>query len=249
MAIENQILKDKLAGLSQSFESIMFKKSELEISLDFLSKIIQLASENDKKLWACEKKFIDMKILKEDLNYRLVKLTDAKNIIVFNQEKVLEQTKEKLAKSKEELVLALEEKERVKGRLENLQSSHQSLVEVYEKMRKRALQANSRSLANSTEKMCTNCKKVYFEEENFNWSCKVHTSPFSDFGGVVGKRIKMHLGVKFANMSRGMMILLKRKLLMKLRAFALYFLNRHARKKDINAKTVHSTQTLKQSQT
>jgi hypothetical protein len=196
MAIENQILKDKLAGLSQSFESIMFKKSELEISLDFLSKIIQLASENDKKLWACEKKFIDMKILKEDLNYRLVKLTDAKNIIVFNQEKVLEQTKEKLAKSKEELVLALEEKERVKGRLENLQSSHQSLVEVYEKMRKRALQANSRSLANSTEKMCTNCKKVYFEEENFNWSCKVHTSPFSDFWWCCGKKDKNAPGCK-----------------------------------------------------
>ena len=31
----------------------------------------------------------------------------------------------------------------------------------------------------AAEKICVNCKKAYKDEENFNWSCKVHLSEYS----------------------------------------------------------------------
>lgn len=196
MIIENQILKDKLAGLNLSFEEIVFKKAESEMSLEILNRLAKVASEYYKKFLDCEHELNDTKFAKEDLNYRLVKLTDAKNLIVFNQEKLLEQVREKLSKSKEELHLCNEEKEKLKIRLENIQSSHQNLVEVYEKLRKRSNLANSRNQSTRIEKLCNNCKKIYNEEENFNWSCKVHTSPFNDFWWCCGKKERNAPGCK-----------------------------------------------------
>lgn len=77
-----------------------------------------------------------------------------------------------------------EELEGLKEEHEHLSKVHKSLGEEYEKNRQRVKQFRSKrkTFGQAEEKVCKRCQKVYAENENFNWSCKTHSS---DFGGEV----------------------------------------------------------------
>lgn len=60
------------------------------------------------------------------------------------------------------------------------------------------MMARQSKWSNSDQRICKLCSKEYSEKENFNWSCRIHTS---DWGGEMwwccGKRGKENTGCKF----------------------------------------------------
>lgn len=150
----------------------------------------------NEELLKTEQKYLDTHLLNEDLNYRVVKLSNAQRTLALNQEQLLSQMKEKLLKIKENEELMKDEKDRAKSKVETLENNCKILSDEYDKLRKRMKQAKFRYQGEDTERVCVNCKKLYNEEENFNWSCKVHTSQFGEFWWCCGKTDKNALGCK-----------------------------------------------------
>ena len=72
-----------------------------------------------------------------------------------------------------------EEKERFASKLENSENNYKVLTDEYEKLRNKAKQVRINITETRDEKMCKNCKRFFKDNENFNWSCKVHSSQYS----------------------------------------------------------------------
>ena len=82
---------------------------------------------------------------------------------------------------------------------QSIQKTIKSLQEDKDKMRKKITKLLQRKgNIDGSIKTCKNCAKDYTEAENFNWSCRIHTS---EFGGEMwwccGKRGKDQPGCKF----------------------------------------------------
>ena len=63
--------------------------------------------------------------------------------------------------------------------LENSENNYKVLTDEYEKLRNKAKQVRINITETRDEKMCKNCKRFFKDNENFNWSCKVHSSQYS----------------------------------------------------------------------
>lgn len=196
LLIENQIIKDKLANLYNSMDHILFQHSEnfsktlMLKTLVIHNKNLQISYEN------IEKKVLDVTLQRDDIKYRMELLVEAKNILANDQEKLIAKNKEKMLRLKELSESLTEEREKLKGKLETAEYNYKILSEEYEKLRQRAKQVKFRQIEAEEEKVCKNCKKIYKEEENFNWSCKVHSSQFSGIWWCCGKKDKNAPGCK-----------------------------------------------------
>lgn len=196
MIIENQIIKDKLAGLLYSFSQLIGKKCDADQLMHYLHSICEFGKKMSEELEKTKQAYLETCLENEDLNYRLVKLSQAKSILALNQESVLNQMKEKLQTGKEVEKMLKDEKERIKTKVETLENNFKVVSDEYDKLRKRVKQAKFRLQDDDTERVCVNCKKFYKEDENFNWSCKVHTSQFGEFWWCCGKTDKNAVGCK-----------------------------------------------------
>mmetsp|Transcript_28881 Transcript_28881/g.51473 ORF Transcript_28881/g.51473 Transcript_28881/m.51473 type:complete len:686 (-) Transcript_28881:31-2088(-) len=93
------------------------------------------------------------------------------------------------------------ENETLKDQADHLNKQFKNLGEEYEKVRQRVKQFRSKKKQYGMveEKVCKRCQKVYNEAENYNWSCKTHSS---EFGGEIfwccGKKSKDAPGCRLA---------------------------------------------------
>ena len=80
-----------------------------------------------------------------------------------------------------DIVKASDEKETLDNNLNNISKKMVEFDNEYEKMliKIRELKSKNKHLGDKEEKICKYCKKVFIEKENFNWSCRVHSSEWS----------------------------------------------------------------------
>lgn len=196
IVIENQIIKDKLANLYSSMDNILGQQSENSAKDEVIEKLIKHAKNLQEAYESSEKKYLEISMIRDDMKYRMEQIAEAKNILSNDQEKVLLKNKEKMLRMKELNDSLTEEREKLKGKLETTEYNYKILSEEYEKLRQRVKQAKFRQVEVEEEKVCKSCKKIYKEEENYNWSCKIHSSQYSGIWWCCGKKDKNAPGCK-----------------------------------------------------
>ncbi|OMJ81394.1 hypothetical protein SteCoe_18124 [Stentor coeruleus] len=196
IVIENQIIKDKLANLYSSMDNILGQQSENSIKDEIIEKLIKYAKNLQEIYESTEKKYLEISMIADDLKYRMEQLVEAKNLLANDQEKVLSKNKEKILNMKEFNNNLTEEREKLKAKLETNEYNYKILSEEFEKLRQRVKQVKFCQAEVEEEKVCKNCKKIYKEEENYNWSCKMHLSQYSGMWWCCGKKDKNALGCK-----------------------------------------------------
>lgn len=77
-----------------------------------------------------------------------------------------------------DLNLATELRDDLREKLASLEKSYKETSEELNKMRKK-LRSFRQSNRETEEKICKLCNRIYFENENFNWSCKTHLGKYS----------------------------------------------------------------------
>lgn len=86
---------------------------------------------------------------------------------------------EKLNTLVRQLEEAIEQKETYKGEQVKIEKRYKELTEEYMKLRQRMKMYKFSSANQAEDKICKNCSKLYYETENYNWSCRVHPSEWS----------------------------------------------------------------------
>ena len=98
----------------------------------------------------------------------------------------------KLASSQDELEHTVEKLKKCELEKADLQRSNKALMKRIQRM-------GTSKIADSQRNTCKTCKQDYMESENFNWSCRTHSSQWS--GAIwwcCGKQHKDAIGCKFA---------------------------------------------------
>lgn len=195
--LETQILKEKLAALYESMQNILFHKSEHAVSLYYLSHVVAQAKKTENILEETEAKLLELDKDKEGLKNHISELTHIKKNLYEEHDKMISRNREKLLRMKEMIDLGIEEKEKYKGDLEASEYNLRTISEEHEKLRQRVKIAKFRQPESESEKVCKNCKKFYHDNENFNWSCKIHSSQYSgEMWWCCGKSGEMAPGCK-----------------------------------------------------
>ncbi|OMJ83884.1 hypothetical protein SteCoe_15112 [Stentor coeruleus] len=96
---------------------------------------------------------------KEQKHTKILKFFKEKSQILNEENKALSALNESLEKNNQEL-------EHQKNTLTNETTILRKSINNY-------------IFKNKVHKVCKNCKKMYKEEENFNWSCKIHMSKYN----------------------------------------------------------------------
>ena len=96
----------------------------------------------------------------------------------------LKENQEKLVKESADLE---EEGEFLELELTKINKRTKDLTEQCEKLRQRTRQFNQKKKSENEEKSCKNCNRYYLENDNRNWSCRTHSSQFSEQYWCCGK--------------------------------------------------------------
>jgi predicted nucleic acid-binding Zn-ribbon protein len=70
------------------------------------------------------------------------------------------------------------ERDKLKEELGKVSKNYRDLLQEHEKFRVK-MRSLHKKAGSADHVMCRNCQKFYTEEDNFNWSCRVHLSDFS----------------------------------------------------------------------
>ena len=196
-ALENIILKEKLAALYNALENILSQKNKTDEFTYYLSIILDYAKKLDNTIKNNEETISNLTLMKDELNTKVLELSNYSNNLETEQEKWTNYLKDKNTRNNEFIELLTEEKERFASKLENSENNYKVLTDEYEKLRNKAKQVRINITETRDEKMCKNCKRFFKDNENFNWSCKVHSSQYSgDIWWCCGKKGELAQGCR-----------------------------------------------------
>lgn len=179
LKMENEIMGERLKGLYNSMENLSGKYSisfrltqELE---NLVQNIYSLAEYNSKteidlKVIVHERDFI------KDDYYKTAILRDE---ITSQKEIMSKRYVDKINTLTRQLEEAIEQKENNKVEQLKFEKRYKELSEEYMKLRQRMKMYKFSSANQAEDKICKNCSKLYYETENYNWSCRVHPSEWS----------------------------------------------------------------------
>lgn len=113
---------------------------------------------------------------------------------------ILTATKEKLTKLDSKLKYFADQAVLMKSSVLKYEKQVKQLSDERDKLKERIKKIMAKKgNFDQSQKTCKNCSKDYDEKENFNWSCRVHSS---EFGGEMwwccGKKGKEQAGCKFS---------------------------------------------------
>lgn len=177
--MENEVMGEKLKGLHNSIHKLLGTSSIISKLTEEFDKMLLFVNKLAKNTITMNSE------LKEVVYSRDSVLEDYYQIASIRTQ--LSSQKENLAKLFKEKTTFLqkkwEESENVKEGLRQelikLEKRHKDLTEEYIKLRQRMKQFKFNSSDQADEKICKMCSKIYFENENFNWSCRIHPSEWS----------------------------------------------------------------------
>ena len=148
-------------------------------------------------LKAGEQQITELVSVNGELTNCLNKSDLAKSSLARESDRLVIRYKDKLLRLQETISQLTCERDRLRTNLESSESNLKTLTEEHEKLRNGLKQVKYRQPEQDDEKTCKNCKKPFRDNENFNWSCKVHSSSFSgDIWWCCGKKGEIAPGCK-----------------------------------------------------
>ena len=144
-----------------------------------------------------EQQIKDLVTVNEELSKNVGELGATKHSLSQENDRLVVRYKDKMSRLQEAINLLTADRERLKTNLDASEGNLKSLTDEHEKLRNRAKQVKYYQAEREDEKACKNCKKLFRDDENFNWSCKVHSSTFSgDIWWCCGKKGEQAPGCK-----------------------------------------------------
>lgn len=132
----------------------------------------------------------DRDLLRKDYT----ELTELKSELIKQREKITKLFKEKFSSLQQELTDTIESREHYKSKHEEAEKKYVDATEEFKKFRQK-MKLKYSSIQDKEEKFCKNCQKSFFESENFNWSCRTHSSKLTgDIYWCCGKTGKDSIG-------------------------------------------------------
>ncbi|CAG9324335.1 unnamed protein product [Blepharisma stoltei] len=177
--MQNQIMGDRLIGLQTCIEDLLKVRRTEEITTKDFATFV----ESSKKLALYETELINsLKTLTEQnqiLSKDMIEIAEMKDYMKNDRDKFICRFKEKVQQIKDEMAKEREEKEKLQIKYEDIKNNYDALSDQFDRMRDKITNFKVNRNGEIEEKVCKNCKKFFFENENFNWSCQIHTSQYS----------------------------------------------------------------------
>ena len=182
LVMENDIMGEKLKGLFMSLDTLLGTHGlDSKLGEEF---IVLKKTTYEIKTQIVQSNEVIEKMHKEnaDLEGMVKELGDITMGIEDRKDKFIKLLREKGSKFESELKLATFNRDKLKADLEELQRRFTDLQGEHLKLRLKVNKVKNAFSGNfiEEEKYCKNCQKAFTETNNFNWSCKRHTSKFTE---------------------------------------------------------------------
>lgn len=184
LRMENDVIGERLKGLYDAFERLTGKTSfEEKIIHEFKTASLSnyTLSEFTKTnslglIKACKER----DTVKEDFEECIKQRNEMKG----ERDRLFLRLKKDVAKWESDFKLVEEERSKMQADFIELEKRHKIITEEQDKARLKLKQMRikRRAFGEMEEKICKNCSKSYYDNENYNWSCRIH---FSQYGGEV----------------------------------------------------------------
>jgi hypothetical protein len=137
---------------------------------------VSLKAELDEVKLAKQQMFLENEFLKKSL----LSLLSSKNEMRDERDRIFNQMNRKLKHQETSLLNLTQERDTARRDLDLVGKQYESLSQEHGRFRTKV--KNFRLTKKQTtmeELICRQCHKAFFESENFNWSCKTHSSEYS----------------------------------------------------------------------
>jgi chromosome segregation ATPase len=182
LQMENDVIGERLKGLYVAFESILGKNSfEEKIRQEFKDASLasaSLAGFIDHLDRGLLKTCSERDQLKDDFNEAVKYRIEMKS----DRDKLFTRLKKDGTKWETEFKRVDEERNKMQSDYTELEKQSKILSEEQDKTRQKLKQMRikRRAFGEMEEKVCRSCGRTYYDNENYNWSCRIH---FSQYGG------------------------------------------------------------------
>jgi chromosome segregation ATPase len=182
LRMENDVIGERLKGLYDSFASMLGRRSfEEKVRQEFKAAafssvaLAEFTSTMDNGLI---KTADDRDVLRDEFEETLKQRDEMKG----ERDRLFGRLKKEGTKWEVDYKKVDEERNKVANDYTELEKRHKMMTEEQDKTRQKLkqLRIKRRQFGGLEEKACKNCGKAYFDNENFNWSCRIH---FSQYGG------------------------------------------------------------------
>lgn len=182
MKMENEIIGERLKGLYEAIEHLTGAESfraKLEAEAEYigqtLNRLSALTEEVRLGLYECLKD-------RDQTRKEFLELATSRLELKADKERLAILTRDKIGVLTQELTSARDQLEAFRTEAQKADKRHKDLEEEYTKLRLKIKQYRlKRKQYGETEvKVCRWCQKEYYEAENYNWSCRTHTSEFGE---------------------------------------------------------------------
>lgn len=180
LIFENSIICERLEGLHKALESLLGIYSSNNKITDEFSVVIDLVKilntdfkEVHEKVNKVVREKDEIVNLSKDFLEQRLGLDDKKNKII----KAFKDSKKDLDQA---LAIEKSTNEKLKIKLVDQEKIISCLNTELSGLKQKCTRFNtSLAVVSEEEKVCVNCRKVYKESENYNWSCRYHMSKYS----------------------------------------------------------------------
>lgn len=183
LRIENKLLGERLSGLLRSFTV----SGQLRLEADLVEKLRQykeyarqVYKDCDDIRHSLQNQYNDNLELKNDFTevsaVYIDSKKDASNLVASLRSRITmhESTLQRVTEENNKLLAkGLQQDKNFK----QLSLEHEKLIQKLKQHRAKRKQAGG-----IQEQLCKHCNKIYLDNENFNWSCRIHAS---EFGGEI----------------------------------------------------------------
>ena len=196
---ENDIMKEKLSALHEAVSKLpnpeeISAKHMVEVTS--LEKTLKLEVETNRKR---EEEVSQLNIERDKLLKYIKDLNTSRLSIVNEKERLGSSLREKIQKLETALKSSSEERDRLYAQVQYLEKDMKTQAIVREKLKSKLKKVQKGGFVDKDQKICKNCGQEYRDSENYNWSCRRHTT---DWGGTMwwccGQPNKNALGCKFS---------------------------------------------------
>jgi chromosome segregation ATPase len=182
MKMENDVIGERLKGLYDAIEDLTGAESfraKLESEAEYVSQTLKglssLTEQVQLNLQECLKD-------RDQIRAEFLELSTSRLELKADKERLAILTRDKIGVLTQELSSARDQLEAFRTEAQKADKRHKDLEEEYTKLRLKIKQFRlKRKQYGETEvKVCRWCQKEYYEAENYNWSCRTHTSEFGE---------------------------------------------------------------------
>eukprot|EP00359_Climacostomum_virens_P003799 CAMPEP_0204917324 /NCGR_PEP_ID=MMETSP1397-20131031/14919_1 /ASSEMBLY_ACC=CAM_ASM_000891 /TAXON_ID=49980 /ORGANISM="Climacostomum Climacostomum virens, Strain Stock W-24" /LENGTH=607 /DNA_ID=CAMNT_0052090117 /DNA_START=269 /DNA_END=2092 /DNA_ORIENTATION=- len=180
LRIENDVMAERVKGL---YEALSFLPLHYHVE-KYLELQVTKRKQWEIEMWEQieDLKAKNSKLYQENDDFKgsLDLMLRIKNELRDERDKLFNKMRSKLIMQDKEYQVATQERDTARRDLEHMSKQYESLTQEHSRLRTKVKHYRlTRRETRMEEKLCKSCHKVYFESDNFNWSCSTHSSEFS----------------------------------------------------------------------